>query len=139
MATERTMRLEVITPDEKVYEGDIRFLMARATDGDIGIMPGHLPLVAALSTWPVRIEDVEGNSHLMAVFGGFMEVDQTSISIITPNCELPESIDVERARQAKARAEQRLANRGERGIDHVRAEASLRRAMTRLGVTTNNP
>ncbi len=128
------IQLEVITPDEQVYSGNVRFLLARATDGDLGILPGHAPLVASLSIWPVQFDDPEGNRHAMAVFGGFMEVLPEKITIVTPNCELPEEIDVARAERAKKRAEERLASKNA-DIDHLRAELALKRALMRLQVT----
>lgn len=134
MASARTMALEIITPDETVYAGDINFLVARATDGEIGILLGHAPLVAALSTWPLRIETAEG-TKLLAVFGGFLEVDDGGkITIITPNCELANTIDIARAERAMRRAQERLASRSA-DVDTLRAELALKRAITRLKVT----
>lgn len=133
MKSERTIALEIITPDETVFAGDINFLVARATDGEIGILPGHAPMVAALSTWPLRIETPEG-VKLLAVFGGFLEVDDNNkITIITPNCELAESIDVARAERARQRAEERIQQKSA-DVDMARAEIALKRALTRLKV-----
>lgn len=133
MESGRTIALEIITPDETVYSGDINFLVARATDGEIGILPHHAPLVAALATWPLRIETAEG-TKLLAVFGGFLEVDDNNkITIITPNCERAETIDAARAERARERAEARLHDKSA-DVDMIRAEAALKRAVTRLKV-----
>lgn len=104
---DNTIAVEIITPEETAYSDSAIFLLARATDGDIGILPGHMPLVAALSTWPIKVRRPDGDEHLIAVFGGFMEVSPKKISIFTPYCELPEAIDVERAEGARKRAEDR--------------------------------
>lgn len=105
---DNTIAVEIITPDETAYTDNVTFLLARASDGDIGILPGHEPLAAALSVWPVKVRRPDGEDHLIAVFGGFMEVTPKKITLITPYCELPEAIDVERAERAKTRAEKRL-------------------------------
>lgn len=125
------MQIEVITPDEQVYTGEVRFILARATDGDIGILPGHAPLIASLSVWPVRLDQPDGKQQYLGVHGGFMEVTPTHTSIVTPMCELPEQIDVKRAEAARDRAVARL-NSDDDSIDKVRAKAALDRAEVRL-------
>lgn len=135
MNSNQTIALEIITPEETAYKDTVSFLVARATDGEIGILPKHAPLVAALDTAPVRIQK-DGKEHLIAVFEGFMEVTPEKITILTGQCELPESIDVKRARLAKERAEKRLAERN-KATDMDRASAALRRAILRLRVTNS--
>lgn len=133
MESNHVIALEIITPDQTAYEGNVSFLVARAIDGEIGILPKHAPLVAALDTAPVKIVK-DGKEEFIAVFEGFMEVTPEKIRILTSQCELAENIDIGRAKLAKARAEKRLANRT-KDIDVARAEAALRRALMRLRVT----
>ncbi len=134
MESTHSMELEIITPDASAYKDSVKFVLVRATDGDYGVLPGHYNTIAALSTWPVKITRQDGSEYLIAVFGGFMEVTPTKVTILTGNCELPEAIDVDRAKRAKGRAEARLADK-QADIDVVRARAALRRSLTRLYVT----
>ena len=105
------MELEIITPDASAFKDSVKFVLVRATDGDFGVLPGHYNTIAALSTWPVKVTRLDGSEYFLAVFGGFMEVTPTKVTILTSNCELPEVIDVERAKRSKERAEARLADK----------------------------
>ncbi|MCI5837554.1 MAG: F0F1 ATP synthase subunit epsilon [Veillonellaceae bacterium] len=127
------MRVEIITPDGTVFSDDnVDMVVARALDGEFGIMRNHAPLVAALKIWPVRIK--KGDEEIsIAVFGGFLEVRDNEVHIISGQAETPESIDVERAQQARERALARLES-DDAEIDRVRAELALQRALMRLRV-----
>jgi len=122
--------LEVITPERVVYEDEVEMVVARAIDGDIGIMAGHTPLVTSLETSVMNI-DTGSEEIPVPISDGFMEVKPDKISIIVRTAELPKEIDVERARQAKERAQRRLREERSR-IDEARAEAALERAKARL-------
>ena len=128
------MTLTIITPDAVVYDGKANFFVGRAIDGEFGVLPNHAPMIIALDVAPLRIDDPEGKKQTFAVFGGFVEIENNKISIITPNCENPEAIDIERAERAKERAEGRLSNPTP-DIDVERAEHALARALLRLKVT----
>ncbi|MEW6724165.1 MAG: F0F1 ATP synthase subunit epsilon [Bacillota bacterium] len=125
--------LEVVTPERKVYSREVEMVIARAIDGDIGVLRGHTPLVTALQPWVLRAR-IEENEERMAVSGGFMEVTPEKITILAETAELASEIDVERAKSARQRAEARLAGEGldDEETDQIRAEAALRRAMARL-------
>lgn len=127
------MKLEIITPDEVVYSGEAIFVVGRAVDGEFGILPNHAPAVFALDVASFRIDMADKTSMKVAVFGGFLEVRDNHVDIITPNCELPENIDVERARRARKRAEDRLASR-DPAIDERRAKLALARALLRIRI-----
>lgn len=134
MESTHSMELEIITPDASAYKDSVKFVLVRATDGDYGVLPGHYNTIVALSTWPVKVTRQDGSDILIAVFGGFMEVTPQKVTILTGNCELPDSIDVDRAKRARERAEARLADK-QADIDVARAKAALRRSLTRLYVT----
>lgn len=133
MSSGKTMHLNIITPDATVYSGDVSFVVARTEIGDLGILPRHANLVAALEIAPLRIDTVEGKKMFLANFGGFLEIKDNEITVVTPNCELPEDIDVERAKRAKARAEERLQSKSEE-IDFQRAQLALKRSLLRLDI-----
>lgn len=127
-----TIRLDIVTPEKVAYSGDANMVIARTTAGDIGILPGHAALIAALVTWPLRILTDNGELQL-SLSGGFIEVQPEKITILANCAELPEEIDVTRAETAKSRAESRLHGSKE-DIDLSRAEAALKRAIMRLQV-----
>jgi F-type H+-transporting ATPase subunit epsilon len=126
------IRLDIVTPERIVYSADVNMVIARATDGDLGILPGHAPLVAGLDIWPLRVLTEEKEIHI-ALCSGFIEVKPQKVTILAGCAELPEEIDVKRAEAAKYRAECRLKEVVPE-IDVERAEAALRRAIIRLRV-----
>ncbi|BAB07472.1 F0F1 ATP synthase subunit epsilon [Halalkalibacterium halodurans] len=128
-----TLHVNVVTPDGKVYEGDVDMVSVKTVEGELGILPRHIPLVAPLTVGAVRLK--KGSTvDLVAVSGGFVEVRPDQVTILAEAAELPSDIDVERARSAKERAEKRLQQAKQENIDFKRAELSLRRATNRLDV-----
>jgi len=132
MAGERTQRLEIVTPERVVFSGDVRFVVAPGVDGELGVLPGHAPLVTGLKIGVVRVQK-EGKETRFAVSGGFMEVRDNRVIILAEAAEREDEIDVERAKAAKKRAEERLQARSP-DIDIARAELALKRALNRLKV-----
>ena len=128
----KTLHLEVITPDAAVLHEDVDFVLVRALDGDLGIMPNHAPLIASLSIWPLCYVK-GGKRQCVTVASGFLEVHDNTVTVITPASEKPEDIDVARAQSAEKRAEDRLAAHAA-NLDVTRAEAALQRALRRLDV-----
>lgn len=128
----KTVRLDIVTPERLAYSDDVNMVIARATDGDIGILPGHAPLIAGLEIAPLRILKDDGEKRI-AICGGFIEVRPDKVTVLAGCAELPEEIDVKRAEAARERAEARLKGNRE-GIDVARAEQALKRALMRLGV-----
>lgn len=127
-----TLRLEIVTPERTVYDKDVNMVVARGVDGDLGIMPQHIPLVTPLKIAPVKAK-IGNNDEYIAVHGGFMEVRKDKVVILAESAELGSDIDVARAQQAKDRAQDRL-NHKQTEVDHKRAEAALQRALTRIRV-----
>jgi F-type H+-transporting ATPase subunit epsilon len=132
----KKIRLDIVTPEKVAYSEDVNMVIARATTGDLGILPGHAPLIAALDIWPLRILTDDGEDNI-SMCGGFIEVQPDKITIVTNCAELPDEIDVARAENAKIRAENRL--HGSDGkVDVARAEVALKRAINRLKVVKSN-
>ncbi|MDQ0244863.1 F-type H+-transporting ATPase subunit epsilon [Bacillus fengqiuensis] len=128
----KTINVSVVTPDGPVYEADVEMVSTRARSGELGILPGHIPLVAPLQIGAVRLK--KGSStELVAVSGGFLEVRPDKVTILAQAAEKAEEIDVERAKEAKQRAEQRLQGKQD-DVDFKRAELSLKRAINRIEV-----
>lgn len=128
--SEKTQRLEIVTPQKKVFSEEVKFLVAPGTDGELGILPEHAPLITSLNIGVLRIQQ-EGKNIKVVVTGGFMEVRNSKVTVLANSAERSEDIDVARAEAAKQRAEQRLAAKSPE-IDVLRAELALKRALTRL-------
>lgn len=128
------MTLQIITPDAIIFDGLSTFFVGKAIDGAFGVLPNHAPMIIALDVAPLRIDQPDGTSCELAVFGGFCEIEHNKVSIVTPDCQDPKDIDIERARRAKERAEGRLSNPTP-DIDTPRAKAALERALLRLHIT----
>ncbi|EMI11293.1 F-ATPase epsilon subunit [Anoxybacillus thermarum] len=132
----KTIKVSVVTPDGPVYEADVEMVSAKAQSGELGVLPGHIPMVAPLEIGAVRLK--KGNAtELVAVSGGFLEVRPDRVTILAQAAERAENIDVARAKAAKERAERRLQAKQD-DIDHKRAELALRRAINRLNVANRN-
>ncbi|WP_018923165.1 F0F1 ATP synthase subunit epsilon [Salsuginibacillus kocurii] len=133
----QTMNVNVVTPDGRVYDGDVEMVSVRAQSGELGILPRHIPMVAPLAVGAVRLK--EGNRiQLVSVSGGFLEVRQEQVTILAEAAELPSDIDVARARAAKERAERRLDAAKQDDVDFKRAQFAMKRALTRLEVASGS-
>ncbi|WP_100405706.1 F0F1 ATP synthase subunit epsilon [Bacillus solitudinis] len=129
-----TVRVNVVTPDGKVYDGDVEMVSVRTVEGELGILPRHIPLVAPLTVGAVRLK--KGSVvEKVAVSGGFVEVRPDQVTILAESAELPSGIDVERAQKAKERAEKRINTAKQDEVDFKRAELALKRAVNRLEVS----
>ncbi|MFV9510412.1 F0F1 ATP synthase subunit epsilon [Tepidibacillus sp. LV47] len=128
-----TIRLEIVTPERKVFEDDVNMVIARGVEGELGILPKHAPFVTPLVVSALRIKKGK-EEKVVAISGGFLEVSQNKVVILAEAAELPEEIDVNRALAAKERAERRLAQSGKEELDFKRAQLALKRALNRLKV-----
>lgn len=129
----KTVLVNVVTPDGPVYDADVEMVSVKAQSGELGILPGHIPMVAPLKIGAVRLKR-GSETELVAVSGGFIEVRPDKVTILAQAAETGESIDVARAEAAKKRAEERLNQKTDE-IDFKRAELALQRAINRLNVT----
>lgn len=98
------LHVELVAADRKVWSGEATIVVARTSSGDIGIMPGHQPLLGVLESGPVTIRTSEGGPVVVAVHGGFISFSENKLSILAEVAELADEIDVERAERALERA-----------------------------------
>ena len=133
MTNVSTMRLEIVTPERKVYSDDVDMIIVRGVLGELGILPKHAPFVTPLDISAMRIKK-DSKEQLVAIGGGFLEVSQDKVVILAETAELPEEIDYNRALAAKERAEQRLSITGAEELDFKRAQLALQRATNRIKV-----
>ena len=121
------LQVDLVSPERILYQGEADMVIARTVGGgDIAFLGGHAPFVGALDVAPVTIRTSSGD-EVAAVHGGFVEVSNDRVTILSDVAELADQIDVERAREAKARAEATLQR--ERDAE---CEAAVRRAHVRL-------
>ena len=135
-----TFQLEIVTPEKKVVDTAAEEVQIPGKGGYLGILPGHAPLITELAVGEITYRDASGsstgsdsNEQRLAVAWGFAEVLPDKVTILAETAERPSEIDVDRARKAKERAEQRLAS-GDTTVDVERALDALQRAETRLEV-----
>jgi len=127
-----TFRLEVVTAERMVFSDDVNMVVAWGTEGQLGILPHHAPLMTMLRPGDLLIRKDDGEEYL-AISGGFLEVRPDKVIILADACERAEEIDVTRAEAAKRRAEEILKARLPQ-VDAAAAEAALRRSLARLKV-----
>ncbi|WP_339161109.1 F0F1 ATP synthase subunit epsilon [Siminovitchia sp. FSL H7-0308] len=129
------LKVSIVTPDGPVYESEAEMVSTRAETGELGILPGHIPLVAPLEIGAVRLKKADKTEYV-AVSGGFLEVRPEKVTILAQSAERAESIDLARAQAAKARAEKYLQAKRD-NVDFKRAELALKRAMNRIAIYQN--
>jgi F-type H+-transporting ATPase subunit epsilon len=122
------MQVHIVSATRELYRGQATAVYARSTEGEIGILPGHQPVLLALEISPVKVEEAGGGTATWAVHQGFLEYRDEQLTVLADTAERPEDIDVERARSARDRAQRHLDDPDYEG----NARADLRRAEIRL-------
>lgn len=126
--------LKVVTPDKLFFEGEIDMLVARTIEGDVGILLNHSPLVTILDIGRLVIKDGD-ERKIAACAGGYIDVRNNNITIVSDACEWEDEIDINRAERAKERASKRLEDKG---TDTFKAELALKKAINRINVGNKN-
>jgi F-type H+-transporting ATPase subunit epsilon len=126
----RTLKLEIVTPDRKVLSEEVEYVAAPGVEGEFGVLPNHIPFLSALGVGSLYYKK-DGRRFYVFVAGGFAEVGQNKVSVLAELAEKAEEIDVERARKALERAQQRLQEQADREA-YARAKASLAKALHRM-------
>jgi F-type H+-transporting ATPase subunit epsilon len=129
-----TLHLEIVTIERKVYDDQVAMVVAPGSEGVLGILPRHAPLLTALNYGELQIKKEGEEDSFFAIGGGFMEVQPDHVVVLADSAERAEEIDMARAEAARRRAEELLARAKEEKIDFARVEAALRRSVTRLKV-----
>lgn len=139
MADEKFITVNVVTPDGIVYDHHAAIVVARTPQGEIGILPDHLPIIVPLAIDEVRVKRIDAEAHVdwIAVNGGFLEFRDNVLSIVADSGERERDIDVSRAEKAKQRAEQMIAEAKQKSdVDELRrATVALHRAINRIKVS----
>lgn len=130
--SKKYFRLQIMTPERIFFDGQADFVEMTTSEGEIGIYRNHVPTTCILMPGPLRVYDGD-QEKTAAVHAGFVEILQDSVRVLAEIAEWPEEIDLNRAEEARIRAERRLKG-DDPDANLARAEIALRRALTRLEV-----
>lgn len=130
MADEKMFKLTIICPDRIFYEGEASMIELNTSEGEVGIYKNHIPMTMILVPGVLKITEADGVKEA-ALHAGFIEVLPEEIKILAEIAEWPEEIDINRANEAKVRAERRIAAKDE-SINMMRAEVALKKSLVRL-------
>jgi F-type H+-transporting ATPase subunit epsilon len=123
--------LTIVTPEKIFYEDEVTSLIAPGSEGYLGVLTNHAPLITGLVPGKLTVKDESSQEVNFAVSGGFMEVFKNQVTILADSIEFVKDIDIERAKRALERARQRLRSK-EKEVDIPRAIAAMKRAENRI-------
>lgn len=132
--TNQTFHLSILTPYGHYFDGEVEFLEVRSDKYNLGILPGHAPLISTIAISKMRIK-AHGREMLYAVGGGVITITKEKATLVLDSVERADEIDLERAKEAKQRAEERLSTaEKENAVDVNRAKMALLKAINRIEV-----
>ena len=125
-ASDKVLHVELVAADRLVWSGEATMVIARTTEGDLGVLPNHAPLLSAIIEGVVDVRTVDGETWVAAVDAGFVSVADNRVSILSERAEMSHEIDLEKARHDLERAK-------EAGENDDAAQEAVRRAEARSG------
>ncbi|MBU1168365.1 MAG: F0F1 ATP synthase subunit epsilon [Proteobacteria bacterium] len=129
------IKLEVVTPEKSVVSEEAQIVMSPGSEGEFGVLDGHTPFLTTLKAGMIRYKDTSGAERAVFVSGGFAEALPDRVTILAESAERRRDINIDRAKAALSRAEERIGKgMSDNEIDVIRAKAALIRAITRLNV-----
>ena len=126
MASGKLLQVELVAADRVVWSGDATMVIARTTEGDVGILPGHAPVLSVIIEGVVDVRTPENETWIAAVDAGFLSVAQDRVSILAEHAEMSHEIDLEKARHDLERAKAAGESDDAAGEAVRRAEARIR-------------
>ncbi|HHF7344669.1 TPA: F0F1 ATP synthase subunit epsilon [Legionella feeleii] len=127
----RTTHLDIVSAEQEIFSGVVEMVIATGELGEIGIVPGHAPLLTVLKPGEIRVTHQGGAQEIYYVSGGMLEVQPHYVTVLADTVERAEEIDEAAALAAKARAEEAITNKGAE-LDYSRAAAELARAVAQI-------
>lgn len=128
-----TIHLDVVSAEKNIFSGLVESMQVTGSEGELGILPGHAPLLTALKPGMVRLVKQHGHEEVFFLSGGFLEVQPRAVIVLADAVIRGKDIDEAAAREAVRRAEQNIAKPGA-DIDFAKAERELAKATARLRV-----
>jgi len=125
------IKLEIVTPEKAVVSEDVQIVMSPGTEGEFGVLAGHTPFLTSLKIGTINYKNSEGKEAFVFVSGGFTEALPDKVTVLAESAERRRDIDMSRAKEARQRAEERLAT-ADKDVSMIRAESALARALYRI-------
>ncbi|VVE17513.1 F0F1 ATP synthase subunit epsilon [Pandoraea terrigena] len=126
-----TIYVDVVSAEAQIFSGPARFVALPGEAGELGILPGHTPLITRIKPGAVRIEDEAGNEDFVFVAGGILEVQPGTVTVLADTAIRGKDLDEAKAAEAKRRAEEALSNK-DSNIEYATAQAELAEAIAQL-------
>jgi F-type H+-transporting ATPase subunit epsilon len=127
------LNLEIVTPEARTFSGEVQMVIAPGVEGDLGILPEHMPLMTQIHPGELRITTADGDIYL-AVGEGFLEVLPDRVSVMTDMAVVEADIDEKAAEEAVARAQKELSEKALAGEEHAFVQAALLKSLAQLKV-----
>jgi F-type H+-transporting ATPase subunit epsilon len=127
------LHLEIVTPERQAFEGDVDEVVVPGSEGELGILPHHAPLISLLGHGVLRLRRGH-EEELFAIFGGFLQVRPDRVVVLAETADMAAEIDLERAERARREAEHVLEGGFVEPADLASARAALQRALVRIRV-----
>lgn len=126
-----TVHCDIVSAEKQLFSGLVELVVAAGVEGDLGVMPGHAPLLTRLKPGPVRVKTQDGAEEVFYVSGGFLEVQPKLVTVLADTAERAQDMDEAEAEQAKQRAKEALEGKSS-DMDYTLAAVSLAEATARL-------
>ena len=127
------LQLEIVTPEKLAYQGEVDSVQLPGSEGELGVLPHHAPLVSTLGAGELRLRK-GGEDEFFAIVGGFLQVLPDKVVVMAETADMASEIDLERAQEARRKAEQTLESGFVEGADLAAARAALQTALLRIRV-----
>jgi F-type H+-transporting ATPase subunit epsilon len=129
---DKIMHIDIVTPEKITFQGDIKEIMAPGIEGEFGVLPGHAPFATVLKAGVVTIINNSGAEEIIAVSGGYVEVESGKVILLVETAERSEEIDAERAKRKLDEKERLLKGKSAKDIDFDKIQASLLKEIARM-------
>ncbi|ARB47674.1 F0F1 ATP synthase subunit epsilon [Alloalcanivorax xenomutans] len=126
-----TVHCDIVSAEKQLFSGLVEMVVAAGVEGDLGVLPGHAPLLTRLKPGPVRVKLQNGEEEVFYVSGGFLEVQPKLVTVLADTAERAQDMDGAQAEQARQRAKEALEGKNSE-MDYTRAAAVLAEASARL-------
>jgi F-type H+-transporting ATPase subunit epsilon len=127
------LHLQIVTPEKKAFEGDVDEVIVPGSEGELGILPHHAPLISLLGQGVLRLKQGAAEQEF-AIFGGFLQVRPDRVVVLAETADMGAEIDLDRAERARREAEKMLEGGLAEEVDLARARAALQRALIRIRI-----
>ena len=126
-----TFNLTIVSAEQKIFEGEVKQIQVTGVEGELGILPGHTPLLTAIKPGIVKFTLKDGNEEVIYVSGGFLEVQPNIVTVLADIAIRGSELDADRIREAKRKAEENIVSHAS-DVDHDLLVAKLSKELAKL-------